>query len=457
MKTLEVNSLLQGLENTFNDIESKQEQVTTVQQAITGFTSLENDLKGSAGTSLRSFYNDCHQPFLKYIQQSMTDYKDIINSMKEAVNSFESSDDGYVSQAYLESDVKEGFEKVETQATEMTNDANSIISKVQDLVSIQNIDESEVIDAITRGETKSTEIVEELHALDESQKSALQPIKEDLQVMKNFLSSIESKFSSGAISVSDFKVSSLNSIDSYKVIKEGITSKGVEDTIEQAEAELNETLPDLDEDSQNFLIQAYEDFKNGEIDADTFSSIRSGLLQTGSAYVQNLINAKVTDELVDSAVTAAVRWAQNNTENFVNRGLVAAPVYGNVVTISEPPNTVKQLARSTARNGVPILGAAVDFGLQVYNGEDVGDAAIKTAGHLAAGATGAAIGTAIPIPIVGTAIGFAVGVGLSMAVDYIYDNRDAVVEIAKDVGKKAVESVGNAVSGFFSGLGSVFG
>src|SRR5699024_4128374 len=220
MKTLEVNSLLQGLENTFNDIENKQEQVTTVQQAITGFTSLENDLKGSAGTSLRSFYNNCHQPFLEYIQQSLTDYKNILNSMENAVNSYETSKDGYVSQAYLESDVKESFEKVERQVTEMTSDANSIIAKVKDLVSIQDIDESEVIDAVTRAETKSTEIVEELHTLDESQKSALTPIKEDLQVMKNSLSSIASKFSSGAIADSDYKGSSFNTIDRYKVIKE---------------------------------------------------------------------------------------------------------------------------------------------------------------------------------------------------------------------------------------------
>lgn len=464
MKTLEVNSLLQGLEGTLNDLENKQEQVTTVQQAITGFTSLENDLKGSAGNSLRSFYNNCHHPFLKYIQQSMADYKDIINSVENAVNSFESSKDGYISQAYIENDVKEGFEKVETTTIEMTNDANNILANVQDLVSIKNIDESEVMDAVTRGNTKAAEIVEELHALDESQTSALEPIKEDLQVMKNFLSSIESKFSNGEISVSNFKVSALQGIDSYQTIKQGVTSKGAEAKIKQAEEDFNETLTDLDEDSQGFLIHAFNCLKSGEINADTFESIRSGLLQTGASYVQNLINSKVTDEMVESAVVAATKWAQNNTELFVNRGLVAAPIYGNVVTIPEPPNAVKQLARTTARNGVPILGAAVDFGLQVYSGEDVGDAAIKTAGHMAAGLAGAAIGTAIPIPIVGTAIGFAVGVAGSMIFDAIYDNKDAIIGKVKDVGeaalnigKDAVESVGNAVSGFFSGLGSVFG
>lgn len=63
--------------------------------------------------------------------------------MIEAVESFESNESGYVNQAFLENEVVNGFKKAETQVTELTDDANSIIEKVQDLVTIKEIDASE--------------------------------------------------------------------------------------------------------------------------------------------------------------------------------------------------------------------------------------------------------------------------------------------------------------------------
>lgn len=109
-----------------------------------------------------------------------------------------------------------------------------------------------------------------------------------------------------------------------------------------------------------------------------------------------------------------------------------------------------------------------DFAGQLLGGEDVGDAAIKTGGHI--GVT--LLATALLGPG-GWAFGATV-VG-SIAFDYLYDKYgDKVVEFAGDVwdGTKKVvgdtmksvgdtaekiwDSAGDAVNGFFSGLGSVF-
>ena len=102
----------------------------------------------------------------------------------------------------------------------------------------------------------------------------------------------------------------------------------------------------------------------------------------------------------------------------------------------------------------------------LYSGEDVGDAAIKTGGHLL---------IQLALGVVGGPIGFFAGVGLSMVFDYLYDKYgDKVEEFAGDVwdGTKKVvgdtmksvgdtaekiwDSAGDTVNGFFSGLGSVF-
>ena len=114
------------------------------------------------------------------------------------------------------------------------------------------------------------------------------------------------------------------------------------------------------------------------------------------------------------------------------------------------------------------LGAGLDFAGQLLGGEELGDAAIKTGGHLGVSLLATALlgpgGWAFGATVVG-----------SMAFDYLYDKYgDKVVEFSGDVwdGTKKVvgdtmksvsdtaekiwDSAGDAVNGFFSGLGSVF-
>ena len=75
-----------------------------------------------------------------------------------------------------------------------------------------------------------------------------------------------------------------------------------------------------------------------------------------------------------------------------------------------------------------------------------------------------AIATAI-MPGVGTVIGFlggvAVGIIANSAIDMIYDNTvgEFVTETTDNMmktGKEVIDGVGNAVSDFFSGIGTVF-
>lgn len=114
------------------------------------------------------------------------------------------------------------------------------------------------------------------------------------------------------------------------------------------------------------------------------------------------------------------------------------------------------------------LGAGIDFVGQLLGGGKLGDAAVKTGGHLGV--------TLLATAFLGPG-GWAFGATVlgSMAFDYLYDKyKDKVVEFAGDVwdGTKKVvgdtmksvgdtaekiwDSAGDAVNGFFSGLGSVF-
>lgn len=80
--------------------------------------------------------------------------------------------------------------------------------------------------------------------------------------------------------------------------------------------------------------------------------------------------------------------------------------------------------------GAPVIGAAVDFGLQLKYGEDVGESAVKTGVHSAIGLASVAVGGPT---------GFIIGVGVSMVFDFEYDNYkdnifDSVNNFANNLG-----------------------
>ena len=154
--------------------------------------------------------------------------------MRAAVDSFESHSDGYISQEFLENDVEEGLDEVEKKTIELTADANGIIESVQDIVDVEKIDETEVVETVHRGKRRVKEVVEELHDLDRSQVASLDSVKEDLQTMKSFLSDMESKFKSGELSVGNYSMKAIRDIDAYQSIKESVDGEEglIDDSLE---------------------------------------------------------------------------------------------------------------------------------------------------------------------------------------------------------------------------------
>ncbi|WP_269471792.1 T7SS effector LXG polymorphic toxin [Listeria grayi] len=246
----------------------------------------------------------------------------------------------------------------------------------------------------------------------------------------------------------------------------GLNMDWVKPINDKWEKDENIKAANLSAEEKLYLEKAKQDHEDGRISNSIFESIKSGILSTGTQFIKNAIETKLTDAVVEKGVNAAVKWLQESTFHFMDRGLVPVLVDGSVATFREAPTFLSQVVRTGARYGIPIVGALIDYGIQRAQGESSVDAAIKTTGHIGAGM---AIGSAIGGPI-GTAVGFLVGVGGSMAVDWVYDHKDAIVDTGKkvvhEVSKKVdegiktvskgVKKIGDAVSGFFGNLGSAF-
>src|SRR5690625_2372262 len=176
--------------------------------------------------TIRSFYRDTHGHFLIFLHQSLTEYEQALERISEAVNSVESDSNGYISQAFLEGEVRESFDKVGREATEFADDANEIINRVSDLVSTPEIDESEVMDDVEQGKIKANDIVEELVELDDYGASQLENTQDNLQTMKGFLSEMDPGFVDGNSSIANYNVESTRGMSAYKTIADEVYNKG---------------------------------------------------------------------------------------------------------------------------------------------------------------------------------------------------------------------------------------
>lgn len=226
MKTLDCRHVIDGIDDTDRKIDTLKEQVGEIQRAVKDFYSLDDVLKGKMGESVRNFFQNVHEPLLIYLHQSLIDYQNTLDDMKDHVETFESNESGFVRQAFLEEDMGDGFDYVGKRTTELTEDANNILERVQDIVSLKKIDDSEVLENVDKGKKKADNIVEKLIELDDQETSNLKKTKEDLKEMKSYLSDMKSGLKNGDLSVKDFDLQSVTGMDSYKSVVNDIYGEG---------------------------------------------------------------------------------------------------------------------------------------------------------------------------------------------------------------------------------------
>lgn len=152
--------------------------------------------------------------------------------------------------------------------------------------------------------------------------------------------------------------------------------------------EEEDKIDDLNPELKIIAEQAREAYKDGDLDISTYTSLLGGLHHTGTLFVSQLINDKFTEEIADETATKLVDWWKHNTKYFVDRGLNLSFANGGDLASRMDPSNLAKGMRVAAKYSPRAIGSGIDLGAQLIDGEDVGDAAIKTTGHLGAAAIG---------------------------------------------------------------------
>ena len=221
MKTLEVESFLSGIELTLKQLDSQENDIKKIDSAVMEFIQLEEALKGKGGQAIRSFYQDCHVPFLKFYQSTLDEYKSALHNMKNDLQAFESSSTATIREDFLKNDLDHGLKKIKTMTADLSNEANTIINSVNDIIMIPTLQDSSVMDHLNSADEKVDQTLEQLHQYDRQQVKNLDEVVDRANDASGYVEQISSMFQSNQISVEGYQPGSL-----FQKLNQAVQSPG---------------------------------------------------------------------------------------------------------------------------------------------------------------------------------------------------------------------------------------
>nr|WP_236823059.1 T7SS effector LXG polymorphic toxin [Bhargavaea massiliensis] len=220
---MDVQQFHEGLHRNIEKLNRLEEEIQGIKQAVEELVLLEDALKGEGGNAIRSFYQECHLPLLNFFISFKSRFADTLRRIGEALNSFEPDRMGYIRQEFLEGDVQAGLEEIRRITGTLTDETNSIMDSVADIVSLPHLDDSEVQEGVRFSERQNDSAIEGLMEFDQSQSAALSLVSMDLKKMEQWIIDVESMMTEG-LTGADFPADSWKAITARHPLRLSLTA-----------------------------------------------------------------------------------------------------------------------------------------------------------------------------------------------------------------------------------------
>ncbi|MFD2131017.1 T7SS effector LXG polymorphic toxin [Pseudogracilibacillus auburnensis] len=351
MKVLDVNSLHKGIQSIHSEIETLHSQITALQRAVRGVTELDAELKGRTGESIRSFYNQIHQPILILLHQSLTDYAKVLDGIKGSIQAFEPNNHGYIDQDFMDGKLRDGLDTTEIMTNDLIEEINLELSHINDLISLDEMSMLELSQYLAQGHKKITTVMEGLYEVDHTGTKALSNVEKDLQLLKNYLSDMTISFKNDA-AIPNYKALNAFEMGSYGEVWKKVYG--------------NSTI------KQNGLMDNVKDFVSDE---NSYKGVGLGLVDIGTDIVEGVIELFTNPMGVLSSVAL---FATAMQPNQIGLRMELSTYIGIAITKSYMKDVVHGDNESRARWFTYALGSV---GIEVIGLKGAG-AAIKAPGTM---------------------------------------------------------------------------
>ncbi len=202
MKVLDVQSFHEGISRHTQMLERLHNDMEKIRTETERFTGMEGALKGQGGTAIRSFYQDCHLPFIQFFLTFKNHFNRTLEQMNAALNSLESNPSGMIRQEFLEGEIEAKLKELRQQAGDLTDEGNAITASVSDIVALPKLNDSHMQQSIQQADQKKEETIEDLMRFDSSQTNSLSAIEEDIAIMEQWMADLEGMVKDGLVNSS---------------------------------------------------------------------------------------------------------------------------------------------------------------------------------------------------------------------------------------------------------------
>ncbi|WP_298472367.1 T7SS effector LXG polymorphic toxin [uncultured Psychrobacillus sp.] len=359
MKMLDVNLLQDGLQRNMAMLERLETEVSNINDSIKGLVAMEEVLKGAGGSAIRNFYSEVHLPFLHFFLLFTERFKQQLQHIETALTSLEPDTAGHILEQFLEGELEQGLTQIGTLTERFTNDANSIMETISDIVALPPLDDSEVQEGVRNSKQKRDNTITDLHQFDTSQTTSLSTVEQNLQELGLWIVLMEGMFGAGV------KVTSFQS-SQWKAITFG---SGIR----------TELFPKVYLDPNNLWVEEYEELIGTTINSDTFETLEGmkvSLIEENvgenikyHAYANGLIIKETMDggkssyEVVSEVIYKENDQADEPQENKVLDGIqLGLDILGLIPVVGEVADGVNGIIY-TARGDM--LNAGLSFGSMI--------------------------------------------------------------------------------------------
>ncbi|MCY7762836.1 T7SS effector LXG polymorphic toxin [Bacillus spizizenii] len=267
MKTLDVHALHEGIQHTIEKLEKQKQQLEKLEKSVEHLAGMKDALKGKGGDAIRTFYEECHKPFLLFFGMFIDEYKKVLKQTQHAITSVESDSHGMIAEAFLSHDARHGVKHAREVTEQLTDAVNRQTSAIDHIVSLPTVN-----DSLFRMETEQADrlITDTLHKLfqfDGQQTQALETAKSDFQTMKKYIDQLETMYTGPKIEITGYKSGSiLKSLEEENINK---TFGGINSQMKQADdSPMELMLKKLEKHRQSNVDTVMKDSKQQKIERE---------------------------------------------------------------------------------------------------------------------------------------------------------------------------------------------
>ncbi|WP_024572286.1 T7SS effector LXG polymorphic toxin [Bacillus subtilis] len=254
MKTLDVHALHEGIQHTIEKLDKQKQQLEKLEKSVEHLAGMKDALKGKGGDAIRTFYEECHKPFLLFFGMFIDEYKKVLKQTQHAISSVESDSHGMIAEAFLSHDARHGVKHAREVTEQLTDAVNRQTSAIDHIVSLPTVNDSFFRMETEQAERLISDTLNKLFQFDGQQTQALETAKSDFQTMKKYMDQLETMYTGPKIEITGYKTGS-------------ILKSQEEENINQTFGAINPQMKQADDSPMEMMLKKLAENEKSKVDS----------------------------------------------------------------------------------------------------------------------------------------------------------------------------------------------